>query len=217
DYNAVQVVVLHKEVGMGLGFSVAGGVDQNKPVTVHRVFPSGIAAQEGSIQEGDTVLSINGTSLCGCAHWEALRVLRRARIRNLGVVVLRRGEVSNVSKIRTETSSSGPTQARVTEKDAAFAGQRVCVRLEKKGRDLGFSLEGGVGSSLENRPITVQRIFQSGPAGQVFPGDEILEINGVSTAGMRRIEAWNLIRKLPAGPADLFLRRLHQETCRGAT
>ncbi|CAG11882.1 unnamed protein product [Tetraodon nigroviridis] len=146
---------------------------------VHRVFPSGIAAQEGSIQEGDTVLSINGTSLCGCAHWEALRVLRRARIRNLGVVVLRRGEVSNVSKIRTETSSSGPTQARVTEKDAAFAGQRVCVRLEKKGRDLGFSLEGGVGSSLENRPITVQRIFQSGPAGQVFPGDEILEINGL--------------------------------------
>lgn len=45
--------------------------------------------------------------------------------------------------------------------DAAFAGQRVCVCLEKKGRDLGFSLEGGVGSSLQNRPITVQKIFQS--------------------------------------------------------
>lgn len=44
--------------------------------------------------------------------------------------------------------------------DAAVAGQRVCVRLEKKGRDLGFSLQGGVGSGLENRPITVQKIFQ---------------------------------------------------------
>lgn len=44
--------------------------------------------------------------------------------------------------------------------DAPFAGQIVCVRLEKKGRDLGFSLEGGVGSSLENRPIKVQKIFQ---------------------------------------------------------
>lgn len=32
----MQVVVLHKEMGMGLGFSVAGGVDQNKPVTVSR-------------------------------------------------------------------------------------------------------------------------------------------------------------------------------------
>lgn len=36
DYEDVQVVVLHKEVGVGLGFSLAGGVDQNKPITVRR-------------------------------------------------------------------------------------------------------------------------------------------------------------------------------------
>lgn len=36
DYNDVQVVVLHKEVGVGLGFSLAGGVDQCKPVTVRK-------------------------------------------------------------------------------------------------------------------------------------------------------------------------------------
>lgn len=36
DYDDVHVVVLHKEVGVGLGFSVAGGVDQNKPVTVRK-------------------------------------------------------------------------------------------------------------------------------------------------------------------------------------
>lgn len=36
----------------------------------------------------------------------------------------------------------------------------MCVRLEKNDRDLGFSLEGGVGSSPENRPLTVQKIFQ---------------------------------------------------------
>lgn len=41
DYDDVQVVVLHKEVGVGLGFSVAGGVDQSKPVTVRKylLFP----------------------------------------------------------------------------------------------------------------------------------------------------------------------------------
>lgn len=32
----MQVVVLHKEVGVGLGFSVAGGVDQNKPIIVRK-------------------------------------------------------------------------------------------------------------------------------------------------------------------------------------
>ncbi|XP_026172921.1 uncharacterized protein LOC113136372 isoform X2 [Mastacembelus armatus] len=34
DSDDVQVVVLHKEMGVGLGFSLAGGVDQNKPITV---------------------------------------------------------------------------------------------------------------------------------------------------------------------------------------
>lgn len=60
-------------------------------------------------------------------------------------------------------------------------------------------------------------LASGGPAGQVFPGDEVLEIGGVSTTGLRRIEAWNLIRKLPAGPADLVLRRLHQDTWWGAS
>ncbi|KAF4088520.1 hypothetical protein AMELA_G00083010 [Ameiurus melas] len=34
DYEDLHVVVLHKEAGIGLGFTVAGGVDQNKPMTV---------------------------------------------------------------------------------------------------------------------------------------------------------------------------------------
>uniref|UniRef100_A0A8D3B3U8 PDZ domain-containing protein n=1 Tax=Scophthalmus maximus TaxID=52904 RepID=A0A8D3B3U8_SCOMX len=206
DYDDVQVAVLHKEVGVGLGFSVAGGVDQNKPVTVHRVFHSGVAAQQGSIREGDQVLSINGTALCGHAHWEVLRVLRRAKNRETGVVVLRRGGVSGVPKSGVQTSVPGPTQTLFTE--------QMCVCLEKNSRDLGFSLEGGVGSSLGNRPLTVQKIFQGGPVEKVCPGDQVLEIEGVSVVGMRRLEAWALIRKLPPGPVDVILCRPlnHQET-----
>lgn len=200
DYDDVQVVVLHKEVGVGLGFSVAGGVDQNKPVTVHKVFPAGVAAQEGSIREGDQVLSINGTSLCGYVHWEALRVLRRAKTRDLGVVVLRRGGIS--SGCKGQTNHPGSTQTQFAE-----TGQRLCVCLEKNSRDLGFSLEGGIGSSLGNRPLTVQKIFQGGPADKVCPSDEVLEIGGVSVVGMRRLEAWTLIRRLPPGPVDVVLRR----------
>lgn len=132
-------------MGVGLGFSVAGGVDQNKPVTVrkyplscekylhckciifslficlwmsssqvHKVFHSGVAAQEGSIREGDQVLSINGTSLCDCVHWEALRILRRAKTRNMGVVVLRRGGISS-AKGREQRNNPGPTQTQFTE------------------------------------------------------------------------------------------------------
>lgn len=138
----MQVVVLHKEVGVGLGFSMAGGVDQNKPVTVrkcafwlsfsntslvsvvifslwftqvHKVFHTGVAAQEGSIQEGDQVLSINGTALCAHSHWEALRVLRRAKTREMGVVVLRRGSVISMSKDGVQTNVQEPARTRTTE------------------------------------------------------------------------------------------------------
>ncbi|CAK6960711.1 uncharacterized protein si:dkey-92i15.4 [Scomber scombrus] len=209
DYNDVQVVVLHKEVGVGLGFSVAGGVDQNKPVTVHKVFHSGVAAQEGSISEGDQVLSINGTALCDFAHWEALRVLRRAKTREMGVVVLRKGGVSNISKGGAQINNQGLTQTQITE-----TGQRVCVSLVKNSRDLGFSLEGGVGSRLGNRPLSIQKIFQGGPFDKVFPGDEVVEIEGISVVGMRRLEAWTLIRQLPPGPVDVILCRsiTHLET-----
>ncbi|KAM4600368.1 uncharacterized protein ACJ7VT_020308 [Polymixia lowei] len=199
NYNNVKVVVLHKEVGVGLGFSMAGGLDQNKPITVHRLFPSGVAAQEGSIQEGDQVLSINGTALCGSGHWEALRTLKRAKTRGMGVVVLRRGGGSTPSK-----GTAGADAQERTQTQSTNAGQRVCVRLEKQSRDLGFSLEGGVGW---DKPLSIQKIFQGGPVNEVYPGDEVREIQGVSVVGMRRLEAWNLIRRLPPGPVEVVLHR----------
>ncbi|XP_061675410.1 uncharacterized protein si:dkey-92i15.4 [Syngnathoides biaculeatus] len=198
----VHVVVLHKEIAVGLGFSIAGGVDQNKPVIVHKVFPTGVAAQEGSIREGDQVLSINGTALGGHTHWEALRVLRRAKTREMGVVVLRRGDIGSTSKGREgQTEEPMPTQTSET-------GQCMRVLLEKKSRDLGFSLEGGVG--LGDKPLTVQKIFQGGPVDKISPGDEVMEIEGMSMVGMRRLEAWTLIRRLPSGPVDVVIRRPHK-------
>ncbi|XP_072536577.1 uncharacterized protein [Salminus brasiliensis] len=200
NFEDVQVVVLHKEVGRGLGFTVAGGVDQNKPVTVHRVFPCGAAGQEGSIQEGDQVLSINGTALHNSAHWEALRTLRKARARGMAVVVLRPGNTTETQH-STKEGLHRPT---------GNPGSKVHVTLTKASYDLGFSLEGGVGSSLGDKPLTVQRIFQGGPVGKVFPGDELLEIQGQTLSGLRRLEAWNLIKRLPPGPVEVLLHRPHQ-------
>ncbi|KAB5587113.1 hypothetical protein PHYPO_G00009180 [Pangasianodon hypophthalmus] len=196
----VHVVVLHKEAGSGLGFTVAGGVDQNKPVTVHKVLRNGIAAQEGSIHVGDQVLSINGTSLHNSTHKEALYTMRKARGRPMAVVVIRRGDV-------TETSYSIKDSP---QKAAVNPGSRVRVTLNKSSSDLGFSLEGGVGSSLGDKPLTVQRLFQGGPVGKVFPGDELLEVEGQRLEGLRRLEVWHLIKRLPSGPVEVLLQRPHQ-------
>ncbi|KAG8131203.1 putative PDZ domain-containing protein [Naja naja] len=62
----IYFVVLNKEEGSGLGFSVAGGIDlEQKSIIVHRVFSKGVASQEGKIHRGDLILSINGTCLAG--------------------------------------------------------------------------------------------------------------------------------------------------------
>ncbi|XP_027008788.2 uncharacterized protein si:dkey-92i15.4 isoform X2 [Tachysurus fulvidraco] len=200
NYEDVHVVVLHKEAGSGLGFTVAGGVDQNKPVTVHKVLPTGLAAKEGSIHEGDQVLSINGTALHNSTHKDALQTMRKARGRGMTVVVIRRGDV-------TETCYSLKDSP---QKAAEIPGSRVRITLNKSSSDLGFSLQGGVGSRLGDKPLTVQRLFQGGPVGKVFPGDELLEVEGQSLEGLRRLEVWYLIKRLPPGPVEVLLQRAHQ-------
>lgn len=52
------------------------------------MFPSGLAAQEGTIQKGDEVLSINGQTLRGVTHADATAALRQARNLKMSVVVI---------------------------------------------------------------------------------------------------------------------------------
>ncbi|XP_036819336.1 pro-interleukin-16-like isoform X4 [Oncorhynchus mykiss] len=92
QFEHIQVVILHKEEGAGLGFSIAGGIDlESKATTVHRVFPHGLAAQEGTVEKGDEVLSINGQTLRGATHADATATLRQARTMRLAVVVVSKG------------------------------------------------------------------------------------------------------------------------------
>ncbi|XP_058877405.1 pro-interleukin-16-like [Acipenser ruthenus] len=205
----VQVVVLHKEEGAGLGFSIAGGVDQNKPVTVHKVFPHGIAAQEGTIQQGDTVLSINGSCLRGSFHCEALRILRKARLPAQAIVVLQKGGAGeHPAHGGPSPSLALPSTATAKQgRGTAELNGTVTVELNKDSSGLGFSLEGGKGSSQGDRPITVKKVFLGGPGEAVQPGDEILEVQGRSMLGMMRLEAWKWIRTLPAGPVTLVIRK----------
>ncbi|XP_019412358.1 PREDICTED: pro-interleukin-16-like isoform X2 [Crocodylus porosus] len=142
----IHVIVLHKEDGTGLGFSLAGGTDQHRPVTIHRVFTGGLAARDGSLQLGDEVLSINGHPLGGCSHAQALQVLHGARAARQAVVVLRRGSEDVASK---RTPPSEPEEPATV----------LSVQLMKDSGGLGFSLAGGRGSLRGDQPLTVQRVF----------------------------------------------------------
>nr|XP_040054514.1 pro-interleukin-16 isoform X5 [Gasterosteus aculeatus aculeatus] len=194
---AIHVVVLHKEEGAGLGFSIAGGSDlESRATTVHRVFPSGLAAQEGTIEKGDEVLSINGQTLRGLTHADATAALRQSRCLKQAVVV--------VSKGAEDDGGEGGGPAAAEEQGALLTAQ-----LHKGAGGVGFTLEGGKGSIHGDRPLVINRVSKGGAAEQsdLQHGDELLQVQGTSLQDMTRFEAWNMIKTLPEGPIMVVIRR----------
>lgn len=55
---------------------------------VHKVFASGLAAEEGTIQKGDKIVSINGQMLHDVKHADATAAVRQARTSAVAVVVI---------------------------------------------------------------------------------------------------------------------------------
>ncbi|XP_066271209.1 PDZ domain-containing protein 2-like [Branchiostoma lanceolatum] len=89
----IRVVLMRREEGEGLGFSIAGGCDQeSKQVTIHRIFSQGLAARDGQLQKGDVILSINGRQLRDVSHRKAQEHLKQARPDTVLVVRRRRQE-----------------------------------------------------------------------------------------------------------------------------
>ena len=63
----------------GLGFSIVGGFGSphgDMPVYVKTVFDTGAAADHGGLKRGDQILSVNGQSLEGKTHLEAVNILK---------------------------------------------------------------------------------------------------------------------------------------------
>ncbi|XP_018100030.1 PDZ domain-containing protein 2 isoform X2 [Xenopus laevis] len=211
-------VVLHKEEGAGLGFSIAGGTDlEQKSVTVHRVFAKAVASQEAMIEKGDRILSINGCSLHGAAHGYALNALHRAKLHRQAVVVIKKErDGERLSRPDTAASRGRHTTSGKDVSMTTLAGNSVdledtmCVELQKTSAGLGFSLDGGKASIYGDRPLFIKRIFKGGAAeqaGKIQAGDEIIAIGGKYLTGLMHYDAWNIIKAVPEGPVQLLIRK----------
>ncbi|XP_067886840.1 multiple PDZ domain protein isoform X13 [Heterodontus francisci] len=66
----------------GLGFSIVGGYGSphgDLPIYVKTVFAKGAAAEDGRLKRGDQIIAVNGQSLEGVTHEEAVGILKRTK------------------------------------------------------------------------------------------------------------------------------------------
>ncbi|XP_071438637.1 uncharacterized protein [Hetaerina americana] len=91
---AVLAVAFEKGTGCkSLGFSIVGGRDSPKGcmgIFVKTIFPSGQAAEEGKLLEGDEVLAVNGEGVHGLSHAEAIAVFKKIRSGRVELRIARR-------------------------------------------------------------------------------------------------------------------------------
>ncbi|XP_037078638.1 uncharacterized protein LOC119099678 [Pollicipes pollicipes] len=76
--HEIIVAVVHREMlGGSIGITLAGGADyENKEISVNKVITGSVADRDGRIKKGDRVISINGRSMKGTTHREALNTLK---------------------------------------------------------------------------------------------------------------------------------------------
>ncbi|XP_040818746.1 multiple PDZ domain protein isoform X10 [Ochotona curzoniae] len=66
----------------GLGFSIVGGYSSphgDLPIYVKTVFAKGAASEDGRLKRGDQIIAVNGQSLEGVTHEEAVAILKRTK------------------------------------------------------------------------------------------------------------------------------------------
>ncbi|XP_078290629.1 FERM and PDZ domain-containing protein 2 isoform X3 [Panthera onca] len=212
EINASEIyfVELVKEDGT-LGFSVTGGINTSVPyggIYVKSIVPGGPAAKEGQILRGDRLLQVDGVSLCGLTHKQAVQCLKGSgQVARL--VLERRGPRTTqqcpsvngrMADGCTAVSLATALPGRPVSCVSATDGPKFEVTLKKNASGLGFSfMQMGRESCshLKNDLVRIKRLFPGQPAeenGAIAVGDIILAVNGRPTEGLVFQEVLHLLR-----------------------
>ncbi|XP_023568728.1 tyrosine-protein phosphatase non-receptor type 13 isoform X7 [Octodon degus] len=199
-----------------LGISVTGGVNtsvKHGGIYVKAVIPKGAAESDGRIHKGDRVLAVNGVSLEGATHKQAVEILR-----NTGQVVhllLEKGQPpASKEQVPVALHCTLPDQnpqgqapenmvKKATHvKDYSFVTEENTfeVKLLKNSSGLGFSFsreDNLIPEQMSTSIVRVKKLFPGQPAaesGKIDVGDVILKVNGASLTGLSQQEVISALR-----------------------
>nr|XP_045255856.1 FERM and PDZ domain-containing protein 2 isoform X1 [Macaca fascicularis] len=218
----IYFVELVKEDGT-LGFSVTGGINTSVPyggIYVKSIVPGGPAAKEGQILQGDRLLQVDGLSLCGLTHKQAVQCLKGPG--QIARLVLERRGPRTTQQCPSANDSMGDEHTAVSLVTALPGRPSSCVsvtdgpkfevKLKKNANGLGFSfvqMEKESCSHLKSDLVRIKRLFPGQPAeenGAIEAGDIILAVNGRSTEGLIFQEVLHLLRGAPQEVTLLLCR-----------
>ncbi|XP_051733435.1 tyrosine-protein phosphatase non-receptor type 13-like isoform X3 [Ctenopharyngodon idella] len=200
------------KIDSSLGISVTGGSNttvRHGGIYVKAVIPKGAAELDGRIKKGDRVMAVNGKSLEGATHKQAVEMLR-----DTGQVVhllMEKGlppENSIHAPLTPQGTSSEPQNAAVEEvpplKKAEYnfitPDNTFDVGLLKNTSGLGFSFsreENVPGEPSGSSMVRVKKLFPGQPAaesGRIEVGDVILRVNQTPLKGLSQHEVISALR-----------------------
>ncbi|XP_061644913.1 membrane-associated guanylate kinase, WW and PDZ domain-containing protein 3 isoform X3 [Phyllopteryx taeniolatus] len=188
-------VELMRRPGEGFGFVIASQeVNRGTPsqslmshrfVTVRRGSP---AARSGLIQPGDQLDAVEGRGVASLHHRDVAQILRRAG-NTLKLSVKPRTQSEGVD-VEIDKHFTKGCRGKAKNESRFYR-----VDLERGPTGFGFSLRGG---SEYNMGLYVLGLMDGGPAqcsNKMQVSDQLVEINGNSTAGMTHSQAVEQIRR----------------------
>ncbi|XP_068429722.1 tyrosine-protein phosphatase non-receptor type 13 isoform X3 [Clinocottus analis] len=201
-----------------LGISVTGGINttvRHGGIYVKAIIPKGAAELDGRIQKGDRVVAVNGNSLEGATHQQAVEALRETG--QTVHLLLEKGHPPADSvhapltpQCTRPTAASDQDQAKNREqplevketpeysfitRDNVFD---VCLLKNTSGLGFSFSREEIIpeeppGSSM----VRVKKLFPGQPAaesGRINVGDVIMRVNRTPLKGLSQHEVISALR-----------------------
>ncbi|KAJ8416447.1 hypothetical protein AAFF_G00357350 [Aldrovandia affinis] len=210
-------VELQKKAGQGLGLSIVGKRNDTG-VFVSDIVKGGVVELDGSLMQGDQLLSVNGEDVRSATQESVAALLKCCNGPiNLEVGRFKAGPFHSERRFShssqfSETGSYGVTpyslsgsgslqedvENRRTSHDLSDYQEIRTVEFTKEPADsLGISIAGGVGSPLGDVPIFIAMMHPTGLAAQTQKlkiGDRIVSICGTPTEGMSHTQAVTLLK-----------------------
>uniref|UniRef100_A0A0N5B009 PDZ domain-containing protein n=1 Tax=Syphacia muris TaxID=451379 RepID=A0A0N5B009_9BILA len=230
----VQKIELYKRQ-KGLGFSIAGGVNNehyvgDTGIYVTKIIEGGAAYQDGRLQYGDKLLAVDDISLENVPHDFAVETLKNTSnkvtllyLKNPHPEVMPIGTLDETAHSLGANSFHQPVGASLSRESLgartpvsyqATTPQEIPlvprnVVLHKGPQGLGFNIVGGE----EGEPVYISYVLTGGAAdlsGNVKRGDALLQVNGVNLRNATHAEAAQALKEA-ANPVTLTLQYRPQE------